>query len=724
MYEKLEYKYSDHTCISRQNLSQVTMFSRSLLAVAALVVAQGLPGLGRVLSEQETVRVTTSENVRRGELANIHLDWHERPSSGIKAIYTSCDGQNTTKSVQTIGRYASDGEPPQRLAWAVPDHATTQQCIYILAADERSASPKVLGKSSPISLQQSPKKRSTADSNIPLLKDFDSLGTWFDGVAKIKEKVKQGRGVASKGSPKNASIAIVGGGISGLATGLMLDSVGVHNWEIIEASDRVGGRFRTKYVADTQEWAEMGPMRLPYSVTYKNDNETLLYTDHQLTFQMAEILNTMNKNESQWKIDFIPWIQHSPNEMIAQGTRRHPDGRIPTRAEIEDDPSLEDAPAMTTTEYSNTEAKMDKILKDEATLKSIQRNVWRAHKTAMEQGLDDWSEQAMMRHVFKASENVTDEIWTSSDYDIFWDELHHNSNLGLDGSKGSMGETQWVCIDGGFNRLSDAFLPHVQDRLTLNRKIRKLEPIQDKDGNTRTRLSWYPSVSNRTYESKEYDYTIMAAPFTMTRFMDLPKFSSVLDRAISEAGLRFKSACKVALLFSERFWEKGDRPIFGGYSKPESNSVGALYYPVYGLNESRPGLIMHYRGGDWSDRFVSFSDEEHVQTVLDAVVSLHGEQARDLYTGDYERLCWLQDEHTATSWCRPDVEQHKLYIPAYHQTEHNTIFIGEHTAPTHAWVSSSLHSSIRGSIQLLLELGLVDEAKELNQKWMGRWIKL
>jgi monoamine oxidase len=133
---------------------------------------------------------------------------------------------------------------------------------------------------------------------------------------------------------------------------------------------------------------------------------------------------------------------------------------------------------------------------------------------------------------------------------------------------------------------------------------------------------------------------------------------------------------------------------------------------------------MHYRGGDWSDRFVSFSDEEHVQTVLDAVVSLHGEQARDLYTGDYERLCWLQDEHTATSWCRPDIEQHKLYIPAYHQTEHNTIFIGEHTAPTHAWVSSSLHSSVRGSIQLLLELGLVDEAKELNQKWMGRWIKL
>ncbi|CDM37096.1 Amine oxidase [Penicillium roqueforti FM164] len=698
-----------------------TMLGKSYFAVV-MMAAQALPVFGAT-REREMVKVTVSETVRGGELANIHLDWLGQPPTLIKSVYAPCDNEHSLAKEQIIGQFSFHGRPPQRLVWVVPDEAPTHHCVYIYGSGGPNMTQRVLGKSSPVSLQKKPRKRSTADT-IPLLKDFDAQGAWFDGVAKIKDKVESSGGVASKGSPKNTSIAIVGGGISGLATGLMLDSVGIHNWEIIEASDRVGGRFRTKYVADTQEWAEMGPMRLPYSVTYRDDNETLLYSDHQLTFQMANILNNMNKNDSQWRIDFIPWIQHSPNELYAQGTRRHPDGRIPTRAEIEEDPSLKDASEMTSAEYSKTEDQMNKILKDEKTLKSLQKDVWRAHKTAMDQGLDDWSEQAMMRHVFKASQNITDEIWTSSDYDVFWDELHHNSNLGLDGSKDSLGETKWLCIDRGFNRLSEAFLPHVRDRLTLNRKVRKLESVKGSDSHTRTRLSWYPNVSNRTFESKEYDYTIMAAPFTMTRFMDLPKFSSVLDRAISEAGLRFKSACKVALLFSERFWEKGDRPIFGGYSKPLSDSVGALYYPVYGLNESRPGLIMHYRGGDWSDRFVSFSDEEHVQTVLDSIVSLHGEQARDLYTGDYERLCWLQDEYTATSWCRPDVAQHQLYIPAYHQTEHNTIFIGEHTAPTQAWVSSSLHSSVRGSVQLLLELGLVDEAKELNQRWMGRWIKL
>ncbi|GES59698.1 L-amino acid oxidase LaoA [Aspergillus terreus] len=553
----------------------------------------------------------------------------------------------------------------------------------------------------------------------PKLHDFDALGAWFDGVNAINATSLN---ATARAAAKNASVAIVGGGISGLATALMLDSVGMHNWEIIEASDRVGGRFRTKFVGGTQEWAEMGPMRLPVRAHYA-DGEVVEYTDHAMVFQLAELLNQMNRNDSQWRIDFIPWIQHHPNELLALDTRRLPDGRIPTRADIEQDSSLEEPAAVSGEEYDRTESRMDAILMRKEKLKSLQRDVWRAHREAMDQGLDDWSEQAMMRHVFHASENVTDAIWTASDYDVFWDELHHNSNLELDGSPGSLGKTEWTCIDRGFNRLSDAFLPHVRDRLTLQRKVRKLESLSRDDGRTSTRLSWYPSVANRTYESKDYDYTIMAVPFTMTRFMDLPKFSSVLDRAISEAGLRFKSACKVALLFSERFWEKGDKPIFGGKSTPPSDAVGALYYPVYGLNESRPGLIMHYRGGDWSDRFVSFSDEEHVQTVLDAVVALHGEQARDLYTGDYERLCWLQDEHTATSWCRPDVEQHRLYIPAYHRTEHNTIFIGEHTAPTHAWVSSSLHSAVRGSVQLLLDLGLVEEAKQLNRQWMGRWIQ-
>jgi monoamine oxidase len=559
-------------------------------------------------------------------------------------------------------------------------------------------------------------EREIENQQRPLLQDFDALGTWFEEVASIDHTPAK--------LETNVSIAIVGAGISGLATALMLDSVGVHNWEIIEASGRVGGRYRTKFVGGTQEYAEMGPMRLPWNVTYKSDNTTEIYTDHRMVFDLADWLNELNGHDAKWTINFAPWIQHHPNELYARGTKRLADGRVPTRADVEANSSLGAAPIMTTEEYNSTVKKMNQILMDEKTLREIQRDPWRAHKKAMDQGLDDISEQSMMRNIWQASENVTDAIWTSKDYDVFWDEMHHNSNLELSGSPGTLGLTQWKYVEGGFDRITDAFIPQVSDKLTLNRKIRKLEYVQDHGSAARTRLSWIEGKGvNRTTRSKEYDFTIMAVPFTMTRFMELPKFSSVLSRAMGASGLRFQSACKVALLFKERFWEKGPRPIFGGYSRPRSEPVGSLYYPMYGFNETgRPGLITHYRGADWADFFVSLSKEQYVEMVLDAIADLHGEEVRELYTGDYEHLCWQQDEFSASAWTRPNIEQHKLYIPSYFRTEHNTIFIGEHTAPTHAWTSSALYSSVRGAVQLLLEIGMVEEAKELNTRWMGRWL--
>ncbi len=39
-------------------------------------------------------------------------------------------------------------------------------------------------------------------------------------------------------------------------------------------------------------------------------------------------------------------------------------------------------------------------------------------------------------------------------------------------------------------------------------------------------------------------------------------------------------------------------------------------------------------------------------------------------------------------------------------------------------VASALESGIRGSVQLLLELGLVDEAKQITKTFMSRWISI
>lgn len=92
--------------------------------------------------------------------------------------------------------------------------------------------------------------------------------------------------------------------------------------------------------------------------------------------------------------------------------------------------------------------------------------------------------------------------------------------------------------------------------------------------------------------------------------------------------------------------------------------------------------------------------------------------------GIYHRLCWENDEHQAGAWASPLVGQQNLFLPSFYRTEHKTIFIGEHTSYTHAWISSALDSALRGTIQLLLDLGFVDEAKQIVETWKARWIKL
>lgn len=91
----------------------------------------------------------------------------------------------------------------------------------------------LIGRSEPIQVQASPLKKRSTLSDID-----DPYGPWFDGVAYLKSKNQTESFVAGK---KDQKIAILGGGMAGLMSGLLLDQVGIHNWEISESSDRIGG---------------------------------------------------------------------------------------------------------------------------------------------------------------------------------------------------------------------------------------------------------------------------------------------------------------------------------------------------------------------------------------------------------------------------------------------------------------------------------------------------
>ena len=168
-----------------------------------------------------------------------------------------------------------------------------------------------------------------------------------------------------------------------------------------------------------------------------------------------------------------------------------------------------------------------------------------------------------------------------------------------------------------------------------------------------------------------------------------------------------------------------DPPIIGGCGSTDIPGVGSVCYPAYKINSTGPGVILaSYVSGIPAISVQSLSEEDHVAMIQRAMVEVHGPIADEQWTGNYDRQCWQVDEHQAGAWASPLVGQQDLYLPAYYNTEFKTVFIGEHTSYTHAWIFSALDSAVRGTVQVLLDMGLVDEAKTVVTAWMGRWITL
>lgn len=110
----------------------------------------------------------------------------------------------------------------------------------------------------------------------------------------------------------NMHVGIIGGGISGLYSGLLLLREG-HTITIFEATHKLGGRTYTHHFnprsADEDPYFEAGAMRVP---------KTHL---HRLVFELAAYLNSRTPRANQ--IKFIPYfLEHGNNQAFVQGKIR------------------------------------------------------------------------------------------------------------------------------------------------------------------------------------------------------------------------------------------------------------------------------------------------------------------------------------------------------------------------------------------------------------------
>ena len=489
------------------------------------------------------------------------------------------------------------------------------------------------------------------------------------------------------------------------------------NWKILEGSHRIGGRVLTSYFNGSKpedyQYQEIGPMRFPVSIRYADKNETLEIKDSRMVFQLADALNEMNGKGSALKVEFIPWIQSARNSPISTSKRR-PDGTIPGHAEAVLDPSLAENK---TAAYSNVTAVKDaqasfrNWTNFEGTMKGMADNVFRAHKKAIADGLFDYSEAMYLREVLNTNLDIVDQAVRggAAGFKPAWlyDFVYFSA-------------TEWKTIDKGLSRLPAAFGPLVLNQTTFGIKVQELSWDESAQKIT---VHWRAGNRFDMKTKAEFDYAVVTVPFTNVRLWRLPDYHSLLLRAIKT--LHYETSCKVALHYKTRFWEHLEHAIVGGCGTVNIPGIDMVCYPSYKINSTGPGVMLaSYVTGDMARSVGSLTEAEHVALVQRAMIETHGKIAEEQFTGLYIRKCWEHDEFYTGAWSNPLVGQQELYLPAYYRTDHNTVFVGEHTSVTHAWVFSALESAVRGATQLLLDMGLVDEAKKVSKTWMARWMRM
>ncbi|KAL4921323.1 flavin-containing amine oxidoreductase-domain containing protein [Aspergillus aurantiobrunneus] len=649
-------------------------------------------------------------DITADSLHNIHLQFLDPDfEDELHIVYGDCHTTTTTPDTHhhSLGKLSiKRSAHPERLVWITPRDTPHLHCLHVFSDSNK----RLLARSPPIPISTPHERR----ESLAIADYADAMGPWFDGVAYMTAKQP---GPAIVAAAKNSSIAIIGGGMSGLMTSLLLSSVGLHNWHIHESSHRIGGRIRTQYLNDTSpedyQYQEMGPMRFPVSLHYSEQNETLEIQDHKMVFQLADTLNQLNApDRPDLRVDFIPFVQNSDNVPANSGGNRLPNGRIPTQGDVAANPELVYSAAGPDGEATeDAQAAYEAYMAGEGlSMREAADNIFRAHKAAVEQGLFHWSEAGYLRYALGYSANVSDYV-AGTESRAMWNAIYDNVYFSA---------REWRTIDKGLESLPRAFHPHVADKTSFGRKV---SGLTYNESSGRIAVNWRDDPLQVAPESQEYDYAVVTAPFSKVRLWELPRYSSLLGRAIET--LNYQPSCKLALLYETRFWEHQEDPIYGGCGEFDAPGIRSVCYPSFNINGTGPGVVLaSYTSGTPARSIAALSEEDYVGVAQRAMVAFHGEIAAEQFTGIYNRQCWETDEHQAGAWAAPFVGQQELYLPAYYQTEFKTIFVGEHTSYTHAWIFSALDSAVRGTTQLLLDLGLVDEAKQIVQEWMGRWIKL
>jgi len=484
---------------------------------------------------------------------------------------------------------------------------------------------------------------------------------------------------------KQQSVGIIGAGISGLYSALLLQhylpDVKV---KIYEANGRVGGRiFTYKFSEEPYQFSEAGAMRIP----------CLPCQGH--VFQLIDYLSKF-PSVSLKLVDFIK-TSPSGNRILVNGTKMK-DGRVMNleyansrigelgfspRADIGNDTRIEEL--------------------EQAALKSVLSDL----SNNFEEALHTYKHMSLHQYLTETAGWTKERInyyemmcWTTNISHAGLIDLLLNFLLRF------QIHTSWKAIEGGMSKLPEACAQVVVDNggtILLNSKVESITYDCESDAVTLGYRTASETSSELVYET--FDAVVMAAPISCIRTLKKrPIWPDDMEHALRS--LRHCPILKILLRFKNRFWERTDLqhgPSLGGSSITDKPSHWFIY-PSEGIGDSGKGVLMVYIRTDDVMLWLSLTKIEKIQLCLHDLQALYPDlDISQEYAGgtdpngeDYLDEAFVAD--WTSQWCMGSAceyypGQFSHIYPILAQNRGSLYFAGDHLSANPVFMAGALESA-------------------------------
>ncbi|GAM23306.1 hypothetical protein SAMD00019534_064810 [Acytostelium subglobosum LB1] len=524
---------------------------------------------------------------------------------------------------------------------------------------------------------------------------------------------------------RDITVGIVGAGMAGLYAGLIFDELGI-DFEIIEASPRIGGRVMTHYFSDNEnDYVDLGAMRFPKTGVMER-------VIGQSSWSLVSKLRALGN-----PVTTAPYyLSHKNNPVYFNGIRNYGDTpMINDPLHVGDQynggvgSGVPDCFAAKPPTYW-----VGKVIGK--FIYAMTMNFDQGYKMLLQQ--DCLSVRYYMANVFKDGECQPNGTLASYPQPLItyletqlvgtgWFDFNSITEAVLNFLDFTAAE--YYHIEGGTHSFVDAILDSIgRSSVETRKRVNRIAPGAPRGTgvNARPTVSVQVEGERRT---RNYDHVISTVALGVLERIDTGDLNLSFKKREAIRSLTYDHSVKVAMSFRSRWWEDpivmNGRPIYGGQSSTDL-PIRQVNYPSYGINDTRSyanGILVGYTWGQDGIRLSGLTNDKKQleQLLLQNLAELHQVDVEylDRQLLDWKIWNWDDYQYQSGSFAGFSPCQFSLYFPEMIKSEANgTVhFAGEATSVHHAWILGALNSAYRTVDQVLVTEGWNDLRQQLRTSW-------